>query len=118
MSRESFMNDAKKHAGHRRAPKQEKQIAKRSGGRPIRGSGSGYKKGDVEKAHGIFRVEAKTTKHQSFSVTRDMIRKIEAAALPHGEVPAMIIEFISETGTPEMEVAVVPTYVLEEIAKQ
>lgn len=65
---------------------------------------------------GLFRVEAKTTQRKSFSVTREMIQKVEEAALSNQELPAIIIEFIDEVGKPQMEVAVVPTYVLEEIA--
>ena len=48
------------------------------------------------------RIEAKTTKNKSFSVTRDMIRKIEDAALTNNEIPVMVIEFINEQGKPEM----------------
>jgi hypothetical protein len=88
-------------------------LAIRGGGQTVPGSGSGHEKGDVKRFHGIFRVEAKTTKNKSFSVTREMVKKIEEAALPNGEFPVIIIEFINEQGKPEMEVAVLPTYVLE-----
>lgn len=119
MSRESFVNRDRNHgsASHRRAPKQEKELAERMKGRRVPGSGSGSEKGDVKKAHGIYRIEAKTTKNKSFSVTRDMIDKLEIAALPHNEVPALIVEFIDETGKPQGELAIIPTYALEVICE-
>lgn len=115
MSRDSFMNRDKRHgtASHRRSKKQEKELAQRGGGQCVPGSGAGYQKGDVKGYNGVFRIEAKTTKHRSFSITRDMVQKIEDAALGNGELPAIIVEFIDEQGKPQMEVAVVPTYALD-----
>lgn len=101
---------------HFRAPKQEQQMAARLGGQPVKGSGCGAEKGDV-RVKGVMRLEAKCTKNKSFSVTREMIEKIENAAMGAGEVPAITIEFIDPiTGVPTHEVAIVPTYVLEMIA--
>lgn len=74
----------------------------------MRGSGCGNEKGDV-RVVGAFRVEAKTTKHKSFSVTADMVRKIEEAATSAGEVPFLQIELCSG----KVELAVVPVWVLE-----
>jgi hypothetical protein len=99
---------------HHRAPKQERQLAIRVQGRVTPQSGAGAVKGDV-RVRGILRIEAKTTIHKSFSVTLDMIRKIEAAASSCGEAPAMVIEFLDSSGKPIKEVALVPTYVLEEL---
>lgn len=115
MSRESFINRDKKYnsASHKRSRKQEKLLASRIKGRMIPGSGSGYQKGDV--TNGVVRIEAKTTKHNSFRVTMDMIRKIEDAALPNGDVPVLVIEFIDAQGNPLQEVAVMPTAFLDEI---
>ena len=117
MTREGFINRDKQHgtASHRRAPKQERELAKRSRGKLVPGSGSKAQKGDVSKAFGVFRLEAKTTRNNSFSVTREMVRKIEDAALYNGEIPAIVIEFIDDAGKPCMEVAVVPTYLLPQI---
>lgn len=114
MTRSSFIDRDRNHgtASHRRSKKQERDLAKRGGGRLVPGSGSGHQKGDVKKYLGVYRVEAKTTKRNSFSVTREMIQKIEEAALPNNEMPAIIIEFIDEQGRPQAEVAVIPTYVL------
>lgn len=100
---------------HRRSPKQESMLAKRGKGKLTPGSGNKTHKGDVIKYNGIFRIEAKCTNNKSFSVTRDMIKKIEDAALPAGELPAIIIEFIDGRGRPTQEIAVVPTYVLDSI---
>ena len=119
VTRDAFLNRDKNHGSpsHRRAKKQEKMLAKRGGGEMVPGSGSSYQKGDVKKYNGVYRIEAKTTKNKSFSVTREMIRKIEEASLSNGELPAMVIEFIDEQGKPQMEVAVVPTYVLDEVIR-
>lgn len=107
----------KQSLAHRRAPKQERELAKRSGGRLTPASGSKTQKGDISKAYGVIRIEAKTTMKKSFSVTKEMVRKIEQASLPNGEVPAIVVEFLDENGKPEMEVAVVPTYLLQSLSK-
>jgi hypothetical protein len=104
----------KPHKAHQRAPKQEKELAKRIGGKTVRGSGCGSEKGDV-RIKGVARLEAKTTSHASFSITRDMVRKIETAAMSCGEVPAIVVEFLSKDGKPMHEVAVVPTWVLNSL---
>ena len=101
---------------HARAPKQEKELAKRVGGKTVRGSGSGKEKGDV-RLHRVCRIEAKTTNKNSFSVTREMIEKIETAAMCHGELPVLIVEF-NDTGRKVAEVAVTPTWVLDLITNQ
>ena len=113
MSRDNFLNPDKKHtASHRRAPKQEKELSKRLKGHLVPGSGSGPQKGDV-RVRGVVRVEAKTTKNKSFSVTRKMIDTITDAGIGHGELPAMVIEFLDGDGHPETEVAVIPMWALE-----
>ena len=76
-----------------------------------RGSGNGNEKGDV-RVSGVVRVEAKTTMKKSFSVTLDLIKKLETVALSHGEVPVMVVEFLDGNGNPIREVAVMPTWVL------
>jgi len=43
-----------------------------------------------------------------------MIQKIEEAALAHSQVPALVIEF-NDNGKKVMEVAIVPTWVLENV---
>lgn len=99
---------------HRRAPKMEKEVAKRTGGRLVAGSGCGAVKGDV-RIKGVARIECKTTKNKSFSVTMEMLEKIEAAGAEGGELPILVIEFIDERGRKIKEVAVCPTYVLDSL---
>jgi hypothetical protein len=101
---------------HTRSPVQEKQLAKKLGGAVTPGSGNGTQKGDV-RVRGVLRVECKTTKHASFSVTTEMLDKIEEAALSHGELPAMLVEFCIPGKRPR-EVAVVPAYVLDMITSK
>lgn len=119
MTRESFLEranrNAKKSAGYRRSKKQEREVAKRGNGRLTIGSGSKHQKGDIAKYNGILRIECKTTQKKSFSITREMISKIEDAALPNNELPAIIIEFLDDNGKPVKEVAVIPSYVLDSI---
>lgn len=97
---------------HARSPEQEDSLAKRVGGRRVKGSGCGFEKGDV-RVEGFVRIEAKTTKHKSFSVTIEMLDKIEDAALSAGEVPAMVIEFRQDRDN--REVAVIPVWALEKL---
>lgn len=114
------MDRAANHStvAHKRAPKQEKEWAKRGGGRTTPGSGNKAVKGDVQKFNGVARIECKTTRRNSFSVTRKMINKLEESAMPHGEIPAIVIEFLTEDGRPCREVAVVPTYVLDMLGEK
>ncbi len=93
---------------HRRSKAQERESAERFGGSTTRGSGSGYEKGDV-RIRGFVRIEAKTTKHRSFSVTTDMIDKLEAATFGSGEVPMIEVEL--ELG--RRRVFVVPDWAMD-----
>lgn len=108
---------AKPTASHRRAPKQEASLAKRLKGALTPASGAREVKGDV-RVKNVLRIEAKTTKNKSFTVTYEMVKKIEAAAASGGELPAIVIEFNDGNGKALCEVAVVPTYVLDEIAER
>ena len=78
-------------SAHNRSKVQEKGLAARVGGRQTKGSGSGYEQGDV-RLKKLLRIEAKTTAHKSFSVTEEMIDKIEAACVGTGEIPIMQVE--------------------------
>lgn len=114
--REKMLNRSKKnlkYQAQRRSEKQEKELAKKLNGQVTKASGSQTEKGDV-RVRGLLRVEAKTTSKKSFSITREMIEKINNAAIYSGENPAMVIEFIDEQGKPLHEVAVVPTWALKE----
>ncbi len=113
------LNTPKARAGqltpsHHRARKQEKELAVKLGGRTTPGSGNLDMKGDI-RIKNIARIECKTTKHKSFPVTLEMIRKIQTAAMSAGEVPAMVIEFIDTKGKPINSVAVVPVWALENL---
>lgn len=115
MRRDRFLNpDGKKSKGYIRSSKQEKELAKRGGGKEVHRSGAGgFSKADVQGFSGIYTVEAKTTQNKSFSVNQEMISKIEDAACARDELPAIIIEFLDKDGKPVKEVAVVPTWALE-----
>ena len=117
MSRDNFIKGGRKGnartSSHIRADKQEEEWATRlQGGVRVPGSGAGSRKGDVEGS--VWRLECKTTGKNSFTVTREMIQKIEEAALAHGGSPALIIEF-NDDGKKVMEVAIIPTWVIEDV---
>lgn len=118
MSRDSFLGLNRPRPApsksHLRASKQERELAKRLGGKVTPGSGNKAVKGDV-RMRGVARIECKTTQHRSFSVTLDMVRKIEDAALATDEVPIIVVEFNDGQGKKVAEVAVVPTYVLHNL---
>jgi len=100
---------------HVRAPKQESETAKKIGGRVVRGSGCGYEKGDA-RLEGVMRIECKTTSKKSFSVTREILKKIEDAAMGAGEIPVLEVEF-TENGKPVGSVCIVPSWTLESLVK-
>lgn len=89
------------------APKQEYVAAKRIKGYTISGSGSGKTKGDA-RLPGVIRVEAKATSKASFRVTREMIEKIEAAALGCDEIPVIEIDMLDAKGKVEHRMVVLP----------
>lgn len=97
---------------HRRSKKQEASLAKTLGGTRTPASGSGVVKGDV-RVKGFVRIEAKTTKAASFSVTRKMIDTIETAAVGAAEMPVMVIEFHDGFGKSLQSVAILPMWALE-----
>jgi hypothetical protein len=99
---------------YHRAPKQERRTARRLGGYRTLASGSGRVKGDV-RVPGVARIECKTTQKKSFSVTQDMLAKIEYAAMACDEVPAIIVEFLDETGNDGQEIAVISVKWLEHL---
>lgn len=99
---------------YNRAPAQEREAADRLGGRTTPASGSLREKGDV-RVSGILRLECKATAKKSFSVTRDMVRKITEAGELSGEIPAVEIEFLPVSGQFHGRVAVVPVYVLNRL---
>lgn len=80
-------------AAYKRAPKQEKENAKRLGGKAIPASGARFRKGDTEVPN-VVRIECKATEAESFRVTRGMMQKVIEASMLEGQVPAIQIEFV------------------------
>lgn len=99
---------------HKRAPKQESEIAKLVKGRKVAASGAKDVKGDVRLKR-VARIECKTTKHKSFSVTLDMIERLEEAAVLTGELPIFVIEMNDGNGKKLKDVVVCPSYVLDSL---
>jgi hypothetical protein len=95
---------------HARAPNQEKETAKRTGGKVTARSGAGLVKGDV-RVKGIARIENKTTKHRSYSVTTETLDKLENAIAGTSEIPIMQIELNSGTH----KFVLIPDMYLEDI---
>lgn len=75
----------------------EKKLAKAVGGYRTSGSGNKREKGDV-RLRGVVRIEHKATQNKSFSVTREMLQKIELAARGCDEIPILVVEFLDERG--------------------
>ena len=92
----------KQSKAYRASPKLEKKIATKVGGRRTSASGSKREKGDVRR-NGVTRIEHKCTQKKSFSVTREMVQKIELAAMGCDEVPMLVVEFLNERGDPDSE---------------
>lgn len=103
----------------RRAPRQERELAAALGGRGIPGSGSRVEKGDV-RVRGVLRVEAKCTRKKSFSITEDMLDKIENAATlcSPAEIPAVHVEMLTPDGKPIRSVYVLRQDDFEDIMRR
>lgn len=108
---------ARPSPSHVRARKQEKQAAALLGGRATPASGAGEIKGDIQ-IRRIARIECKTTKNKSFPLTRELMHKIEEAAMSNGEAPVLLIEFNDGVGNKIGDLAVIPTYLLEEFCER
>jgi Holliday junction resolvase len=97
---------------HKRAKKQERELAGKLNGRLTAASGAKDIKGDV-RIKNVVRIEAKTTKNKSYSVTLETIEKIEAAAVQSGEMGILIVEFNDNFGRKIKDMAIMSTYALE-----
>ena len=117
MNRDKFLNpNGKKSKAYVRSPKQEKELAKRGEGRVVHRSGSGgFDKGDIRGYKGICTIEAKSTSCKSFSVSREMVDKLEDAATAKSEIPILLVEWLDSSGVVSGEVAVVPMWVLDSL---
>lgn len=98
---------------HHRSKVQEKAAAKRMSAKQTKGSGSSYEKGDV-RLKGLLRLEAKTTKNRSFSVTTEMLDKVEQACMGADEVPVIEVELDNASGHPR-RVYVVPAWCVDDL---
>jgi hypothetical protein len=94
-----WSGDGKKSPAYRRSRKQEKETAKRLGGRTVIASGAKFRKGDAE-VPGIARIECKATGADSFRVTKEMLDKIDNAAIGNDQIAIIEIEFVDQLGKP------------------
>lgn len=102
-----------RNANQGRSRVQERRIAKDLGGTLTRGSGSGRDKGDVKK-HKVFRLEAKTTIHKSFSVTAEIIDKLDAAVVGgNPEIPFLQVDIMNGAKS----VCVIPAWAMPTIVE-
>ena len=99
----------------KRSSEQEREVAERTKSRLVRGSGNQHVKGDCRK-RGVARIECKTTSSKSFSVTLDMLDKLEAAARVSHERPVLVVEFL-KNGKPWRSVCIVDDSLLDELAE-
>jgi hypothetical protein len=111
---ERLRRGTKTSPAYKHSPKQEKRIAKQVGGYRTPGSGSKKQKGDV-RIKGLLRVECKATSRKSFSVTREMLIKIEDAVGATGELPILQVEFLDAKGKIDGSFAVVATSIIEKL---
>lgn len=103
----------------RRAPKQERELAAKIGGKTTAASGSQSEKGDV-RLKGVVRIEAKCTRRRSYGLSLDTFEKIENAATlcSQNEIPAMHIEFLSPEGQTLKALAVIRADDLEDLIRR
>ncbi len=80
--------------------KAEGHTAKRLGARLVRGSGSGWLKGDL--FTNLVHIEAKSTQRASISLKLDWLRKITRTAMEQGKQPAVTITFTTGDGLPKV----------------
>jgi hypothetical protein len=98
----------KQSKAYHASPKLEKKTAKRLGGYVTTGSGNKREKGDIRK-RGVTRIEHKATQANSFRVTKEMLQKIELAAVGCDEVPILVVDFLDERGNSTgEEIACIP----------
>lgn len=113
-SLERLRKRAATSAAYKHSSSQEKKLAKKVKGHTTPGSGSKRQKGDV-RIKGIARIECKATSRKSFSVTREMLVKIDNATEATGEVPILQVEFLDARGKIDGSFAVIPINVLERL---
>lgn len=97
--------------------RQEKEVAEMIGGRQTARSGAGDEKGDARR-QGVITVEAKSTANKSFSVTLELLEKLENAACNRGEMPVLHIRFVDSAGRTIKDAVVMPGYALSLVTKE
>lgn len=102
----------KQSKSHEYAVYQERDLANKLGGHETKRSGAGDIKGDV-RIKGKYRIECKCTKHKSYSITRELVEKIQEEALSTGEIPLFQIDFINEKGRKLQGIYIVPEGFIE-----
>jgi len=70
--------------------KREREVSKKGGYTHTPGSGSSSIKGDLRR--GNFMIEVKSTKHDSFRVTADIMGKLHNDGLTNGKPGALIVQ--------------------------
>jgi len=102
-----------------KSTKQERRLAKETGGITTPGSGALWMKGDVQTRGSTDPfadlptgevIEAKTTKHKQISLKLDWLTKVGREAAAVGKRPVLIIEFDNESLRPtdSREYVVIP----------
>jgi hypothetical protein len=79
-------------------------------GKQTKASGALNEKGDV-RIHKVARIENKTTVHDSFSVSVDLVEKLENSVAGSDELPVMQVELRGGS----VKFLVIPDYYLEDI---
>ena len=88
-STKQFYDKKKRQKIRRKSIKQEKQIAKETGGRRHPMSGAGYHKGDVKTK--VHLIEIKFTDKNSYSLNKDTMKKIFYEATYEDRIPYLQI---------------------------
>lgn len=97
---------APNRAMKRRSRKQELDIAEKTGGKRHKASGAiAGLKGDARKK-GIYRAEGKLCTNKSFSLSREILDKIQSEA-SYPEVPVVVVTFIDKVTLQEKDCWVV-----------
>jgi hypothetical protein len=102
------------HVSMGAATAQEKNLARRIGGRVTKGSGNQDDKGDVV-LDGVVRIECKTTADKSYGLSWADIQKIEKAVANTGELPCMVIQWTDPNGRVIGEAAVMKMKNLDDV---
>jgi two-component SAPR family response regulator len=108
----------KNKAAFYNAPKHEKQKADELGGYLVSNSGRGKEKGDVFKKN-LYRIDCKNTTANSYSIKKDLAKKLELESIGKNEIPIFVISFYNEVHLKyDCELAVMPLRNLKELLEK